>query len=80
MKLYVYELEKVLYEGEIDRVTLPGSDGELTVLPQHASFIATLKSGKITAHRKTEKVQSWEIERGFAMINHQSVTATVSVK
>jgi F-type H+-transporting ATPase subunit epsilon len=77
MKLYVYKLEKILYEGEIDRVTLPGSDGELTVLPQHAAFITTLKAGRVTAHRKNEKAQTWEIDHGFATIDPQSVILLV---
>jgi len=34
-----------VYSGEVDEVTAPGSEGEFGVLPGHAPYITTLRSG-----------------------------------
>jgi len=39
--------ERLLLEKEVDQVTLPISGGEITVLPDHESYIGALKSGEI---------------------------------
>ena len=35
--------ERTVYENEIDQVTLPTQEGEITVLPEHIPLIAVLK-------------------------------------
>ena len=37
----------MVFEGEVDSVTLPGSMGGFTVLKNHASIISTLTAGAI---------------------------------
>ncbi|TSD01863.1 MAG: F-type H+-transporting ATPase subunit epsilon [Parcubacteria group bacterium Athens0714_25] len=53
IKLKIVTPEKTVYEGEIGQITLPVSDGEVTILPNHRSYIASLKAGEI--YLKTEK-------------------------
>ena len=45
MKLKVISPESVVFEGEVDSVTLPGTMGGFTVLKNHASLISTLTAG-----------------------------------
>ncbi|PID52794.1 MAG: ATP synthase F1 subunit epsilon [Candidatus Moraniibacteriota bacterium] len=47
IKLKIVTPERVVYEGEVDQVTLPVSDGEVTILPKHRSYIASLTIGEI---------------------------------
>lgn len=47
MKLKVISPENVIFEGEVDSVTLPGVMGCFTVLKNHASLISTLTSGEL---------------------------------
>jgi F-type H+-transporting ATPase subunit epsilon len=47
IKLKIITPEKTVYEGVINQITLPVSDGEVTILPNHRSYIASLKSGEI---------------------------------
>lgn len=47
MKLKVISPETVVFEGEIDAVTLPGEVGAFTVLKNHASLISNLTAGKL---------------------------------
>lgn len=47
MTLKVISAEAVLYEGEVEWVTLPGASGSFTVLRNHASLVSTLVAGKL---------------------------------
>ena len=47
MKLKVISPESVVFEGEVDSVTLPGTMGGFTVLKNHASLISTLTAGTL---------------------------------
>ena len=47
MKLYVYSLEKPMFEGEAVSVSLPTEAGEITVLNQHVPLVTTLAPGTI---------------------------------
>ena len=47
IKFKIVTPERVVYESEVDQSTLPVSDGEVTILPNHRSYIASLKPGEI---------------------------------
>lgn len=47
IKLKIVTPERIVYEAEVDQATLPVSDGEVTILPNHRSYIASLKIGEI---------------------------------
>ena len=49
MKLHfeIITPEKVVYKDEIDQITLPTADGEITILPGHIPLIAPTKPGEI---------------------------------
>lgn len=50
--LRIATLERVVFDEEINSVTLPGDEGEFTVLPGHIPLITSLKLGEITARNK----------------------------
>lgn len=39
--------ERTLFEEEVDQATLPVVDGQITIMPDHRSYIASLKAGEI---------------------------------
>jgi F-type H+-transporting ATPase subunit epsilon len=47
MKLEVISPDKKLFDGEVKSVSLPGSDGSLGILNNHAPMISALKAGKV---------------------------------
>lgn len=47
MRLEIISAERVLFKGDVKRVTLPGSLGTFTVLEQHAPLISTLTHGDV---------------------------------
>lgn len=48
IKFKVITPEKTVYETDIFQATLPVTDGEITILPNHRSYIASLKAGEIS--------------------------------
>jgi len=56
IKFKIVTPEKTVYESEIDQATLPVADGEVTILPNHRSYIAALKAGKICLNKEGEEI------------------------
>ena len=40
--------DRTVFEGDVDIVVLPGTDGEMGVLPNHAPLLSTLNMGVVT--------------------------------
>jgi F-type H+-transporting ATPase subunit epsilon len=59
--------EKLAYQGEVDSVQLPGSEGELGVLPHHAPLISTLGAGELRL-RKGGEDEFFAIVGGFLQV------------
>ncbi len=68
MKVHIYNLQKTLYEGEAHSVTLPGVDGEVSVLDHHAPLLTILKKGTVICREKHEE-KSFSTEGGSAYTN-----------
>ena len=47
MKLEIITPESIIYTGDVESVIAPGSEGELGILPHHASLMTALQSGEI---------------------------------
>jgi F-type H+-transporting ATPase subunit epsilon len=60
----------VLSEEDVDQVTAPSADGEITILPRHASLIALLQPGELRV-RKRGVDTSYAVAGGFLEV-HQS--------
>ena len=59
--------ERLAYSDEVDAVTLPGSEGELGVLPHHAPLVSTLGVGELRI-RKGGAEESFAIVGGFLQV------------
>ncbi len=47
IKFKIVTPEKTVFEEEVDQATLPVTNGEITILPSHRPYIASLKAGEI---------------------------------
>jgi len=56
LKLKIVTPEKLILEEQVDQVTVPTTEGELTILPNHIAMIAGLSSGDIVAHSSGEEI------------------------
>ena len=65
--------DRMVYEGDADIVVLPGRDGEMGILPNHAPLLTTLKYGILTVRAEgTEQV--FTIAGGVAEIQPDIIT------
>lgn len=51
MKFSIVKPEGVVYEDEIEKVTIPTESGEITVLPEHEPMVSVLKPGIMTVYK-----------------------------
>ena len=59
--------ERLAYSGLVDAVVLPGSEGELGVLPHHAPLVSTLGVGELRIRTGTVE-ESFAIFGGFLQV------------
>ncbi len=64
--------EKKIFSDTVNNVYLPGADGEMGILPQHAGLVTALQPGELRyLHRGV--VQKLAIGSGFAEITQTKV-------
>ena len=64
--------ERLAYSETVDSVVLPGSEGELGILPHHAPLLATLGVGELRIRREGED-ESFAIVGGFVQVRPDKV-------
>ena len=64
--------ERLAYSDTVDSVQLPGSEGELGVLPHHAPLISMLGVGELRI-RKGGQEESFAIAGGFLQVRPDKV-------
>jgi len=64
--------EALAYSDTVDSVQVPGSDGELGILPHHAPLLATLGAGELRI-RKGGSEESFAVFGGFVQVRPDKV-------
>jgi F-type H+-transporting ATPase subunit epsilon len=67
LHLEIVTPERLAYSDDVDSVQLPGSEGELGVLPHHAPLVSTLGVGELRI-RKGGAEESFAIVGGFLQV------------
>ena len=67
LQLEIVTPEKQAYADEVDSVVLPGTEGEIGVLPHHAPLVSTLGIGELRI-RKGGVEESFAIVGGFLQV------------
>lgn len=65
MKLSIYSLKNVLFQGEASLLNCKTPLGEITVLENHEALISALSAGQIKVVDKNNKEHFFEIKSGF---------------
>lgn len=66
--------EKLFFSGEVETVTVPGTDGEFTVFKDHAPVISSLKPGIVTVGETAAKQVKLYVPGGFAEVSPSGLT------
>ena len=65
--------ESVLFSGEVDQVDLPGAEGDLGILADHAPMVTTLRPGIVTIFLGSAR-EPVVITGGFAEVGPGGLT------
>jgi F0F1-type ATP synthase epsilon subunit len=65
MKLSVYSLKNILFQGEAQLLNCKTAMGEITVLDHHETLITVLSAGVVKVVDKAGKENFFEIKSGF---------------
>lgn len=78
LKLKIVTPEKLILEELVDQVTIPTTEGELTILPEHIPLIAGLASGDVVAFVSGEHVPM-AVSGGFIEVKNVDGHTEVAV-
>ena len=77
MKLEIVTPKGIIYDGEAKQVTLPGSEGEFGVLPEHASLVSLLTTGVISVEMPDSSNIDVAINSGYVKVDESKVSCIV---
>jgi F-type H+-transporting ATPase subunit epsilon len=72
MHLEIISPDKRIFEGEATSVTVPGTEGSLGILNNHAPLISTLKEGKVKVKNNNTE-ESFDIKGGVIEVLNNKV-------
>lgn len=65
--------DRLVYEGDVDIVVIPGSEGEMGILPDHAPLLTTLALGVVKVRAGGEE-EIFTVTGGLAEVQPDIVT------
>jgi F-type H+-transporting ATPase subunit epsilon len=72
--LEVVTPERKVFEAEVDRVEVPGLDGELGILPGHTELVSLLKAAGLLTYHIGDESGEMAISDGLVEVTADSVT------
>jgi F-type H+-transporting ATPase subunit epsilon len=79
MKFELVSPERLLLSAEVQQVTVPGTEGLFTVLPNHAPVLSTLRPGVVEVITEEGSRQRIFVRGGFAEVNNLGLTVLAEV-
>lgn len=79
LRLKIISPEKRIFDGEVNRVTVPGTLGEFEILVNHAPIISSLESGEVSYEIATGELKQLEIESGFVEVQKNVISLCVEL-
>ena len=65
---------RLLFSGSVASVTIPGTEGDMGILPGHAPVLSTLRPGVVTITRDSGPTEKIFVRGGFAEVNPGGLT------
>lgn len=65
--------ERELFSGDVNQVDIPGTEGDLGVLPNHSPLMAAIRTGAITVYSDAGETQYF-VQGGFADVTPAGLT------
>ena len=66
--------ERSVFDGEVEYVQVPGTEGYLGVLAHHAALVTALAAGTLTVRRPGGAEDHWQVSGGFFEVSNNQAT------
>ncbi len=73
-QLSIVTPEKVIFDGEVVSLLVPGMEGYLGILSNHAPLITALQPGRIEFQDDQDKIQVFSVSGGFVEVSGNKAT------
>ena len=73
-QLSILTPERSVFEGAVEYVQVPGSEGYLGVLAHHAALVTALASGTLTVRHAGGREERWRVSGGFFEVSNNQAT------
>jgi F-type H+-transporting ATPase subunit epsilon len=70
---------RLLFSGSVASVTIPGTEGEMGIVPGHAPILSTLKPGVVTVYKDGGGTDRIFVRGGMVEVNPQGLTLLAEV-
>ncbi len=74
VSLEIVSPERLLVSQSVDMVVIPGSEGDIGVLPEHSPMITLLRGGEVILYEGDRATARYFVTGGFAEITGERVT------
>ncbi len=78
LKLKIVTPERIVYDGEVQSVLVPGTMGQFEILTDHAPIISSIGKGTVEYATKDGK-QQLLVSGGFVAVQQNEVSLCVEV-
>lgn len=72
--LFVTTPEKIIFDGNVKRLSIPGTWGYFEILTDHTPIISALTTGKVTFTDEQDKKWTWALSGGLFEVTHNEAT------
>src|SRR3989338_2178995 len=80
LQLNIARVDGSLFMGEVVSVTVPGSEGEMTLLPDHTPLVSALRAGTITLRKADGEAEEFVVVAGIFEVRKTSVIILLKKK
>lgn len=74
LQLTIARVDAPVFSGSVTSVTVPGSEGEMTLLADHTPLMTALRAGTITVRKADDSTESFEVTTGTLEVSQNQVT------
>lgn len=72
--------ERILFDQEVSMVVVPGMEGDIGVLPQHAPLLTLLRPGVVSVYEEGHILLKLFIDGGFCEVTPEKCTALITTE
>jgi F-type H+-transporting ATPase subunit epsilon len=73
-KLSILTPERAVFEGDVQYVEAPGTEGYFGVLAHHAAMVTALSAGTLKVRGADGAEERWDVAGGFFEVSNNTAT------